>query len=368
MKRIGVVFIALILLAGCTQIETPQADAVSGRAFKGPFLPSSTVDLYVLNSVLNQTGVTFHGNVTDEAGSYYIPNVPTDGAIELIVNGYFFNEVSGEMSDDVLELKALTSQSGTVNVNLFTTIEIRRVRYLAGEGLSVQEAKEQALQELSTQFHWTMSGTADEISLDSANGKCLLAFSSMIADSRNVAEIGALITELTTDFEDGVFTEEHMDELTQSCFSFNPLDTRANLQGYFDTEGINIEVPFFGDEINTFLLYDKPSDYIYTISNKNITLDEQIGTIDWRIGHGYQEKFWLSPGTTMSIEIVEPDDHIMTYNSTNTMADGKVITADGDGIVNFDAMILYSAPIGYEFDIDITINGETHTNHYRVVE
>jgi hypothetical protein len=367
MKKFLTILTILVLLISCVPSETPQTGDVQGRAFKGPFLPSSSVDLYVLDSDLNQTGLTFSGTVTDESGAYYIANVPVDGAVELIVEGYFFNEVSGQLSNDKITLKALTEQTGTINVNLFTTISMRRVRHLVSTGMSVQGAKEQALQELASHFHWTMTGTADAIELESENGKKILAFSSMIADGRNSAEIGELITRLTTDFADGTFTEENMTELLNSCFEFDPTDTRYNLQGYFDEEGINITVPFFADAINEFLLYDKPTDYIYAISEHYVTLEPIAETIARRTNTGYTDEFWLSPTAEMSVTVNDPDGYIHIYGSDGVEVNGNTVSSISDGIVKFEIFPI-SAPTGYEYSFDITVNGETHTNNFIIID
>ena len=364
MKKLLLILLAIVLVS-CT-LETPAnlTQDVQGTAFKGPFLPSSRVSLFVLNTDLNQTGQTFRGNITDKTGSYYIANVPVDGAVELIVEGYFFNEVSGNLSDDVLELKAITAQTGTVNVNLFTTVEMQRVRALVASGLTLSEAKTVALQELASHFHWDLSGTADAIDLESGNGQALLAFSSMVASGRNVSQVGSLITRLTTDFADGTITTEHMDELASSCYTFDATATHDNLQGYFNNEGIAISVPYFGDAVSEFLMYGRPSDYIQTIANNHITTEAVPAPMIWQIGMGSLEKFWLGKDATMSITVNDPLGALMLYNSENTIRVGDTVTAQGDGITVFDIMLGYDGYDGYEFSIDIAVNGETFTNNY----
>ena len=61
-----------------------------------------------LDSSMTPTGNTFTGTIDDNTGSFSIKGTLTNKIVELSALGYYFNEVSGSLSNATLTLSALS--------------------------------------------------------------------------------------------------------------------------------------------------------------------------------------------------------------------------------------------------------------------
>lgn len=268
------VSVVLLLLAGCPNTSDSLNDEgnaeseFSGTVLKGPFQAGSSVSLHELHgSTLDQTGVSFPGEIANEAGGYNISARTRPGLIEVTATGQFFHEVSGVVTtgDEPLTLTALTENPGRVNVNLLTTIEGDRVRRLVSEeGLSFSNAKEQALNEIFD-FFGAVPGVADstQIELESEDGKILLMLSSIIAtaedgEARSVDDIKDLLTDIRTQFADGMPSElELLQILESSAGLVNHELIRDNLSDHYESIdigsiGAGYDIPSFSSDLTDF--------------------------------------------------------------------------------------------------------------------
>ena len=129
---------------------------VSGVSQKGPFVTGSSVKLYELDgNTYAQTGNVFPGKISSDDGKFSVPKVTLSSQYALLeASGYFRNELTGDESEGVITLNALTDLSNRkdVNINLLTHLEYERVLYLVGTGLSVKKAKKQAETEILSAF------------------------------------------------------------------------------------------------------------------------------------------------------------------------------------------------------------------------
>ncbi|MCL2102351.1 MAG: hypothetical protein FWH22_11640, partial [Fibromonadales bacterium] len=126
-------------------------DKVTGFMQKGPFLRSATVSLYELDTSLSQTGRSFAGTITDDAGGFEIAGMElVSPYVRLSVQGFYRNEVSGKESVAPVTLNSIVNvkDKSSANANLLTHLEYERVLNLASEGLSVADAKKQAQNEI----------------------------------------------------------------------------------------------------------------------------------------------------------------------------------------------------------------------------
>jgi hypothetical protein len=133
-----------------------QVKKVSGHVQKGPFILGTAITLSELNSSLEQTGKNFNSQISDNSGSFEISNINlTSNYIELQANGYYFDEVKGEISPSQLSLQALAdiTNASTVNVNLLIHLEKQRVLFLVKQGKSFDEAKQTAQTDILS-FFW----------------------------------------------------------------------------------------------------------------------------------------------------------------------------------------------------------------------
>ena len=121
---------------------------------KGPFVRTE-VTMRTLRYNLAPTGQTYTGTIEDNSGSFVVRGTIRNRYAELSADGYFFNEVSGALSTSKLTLQALVNlkNASSVNVNLMTHLEKKRLEYLMDNGVSFSEAKSQAQSEIVKMFN-----------------------------------------------------------------------------------------------------------------------------------------------------------------------------------------------------------------------
>lgn len=96
---------------------------------KGPFINGTSVRVAELNSDLQQTGKNFETQVSDNQGSFEFKNLGLLlQYVELQVDGYYFNEVGGEVSESFsklsMRLLALLTNSLFLNAVAFGIIAL----------------------------------------------------------------------------------------------------------------------------------------------------------------------------------------------------------------------------------------------------
>ena len=100
--------------------------SLQGQAQKGPFNNGTAINVAELTNTLSPTGRNFSSSITDNTGRFAVANVQLESPfVELRANGFYFNEVSNEISDAQLTLYALSNLTGksSLNVNIITHLE-----------------------------------------------------------------------------------------------------------------------------------------------------------------------------------------------------------------------------------------------------
>lgn len=168
---------------------------IAGVTQKGPFLVGASVTIQELDGkTLVQTGRSFKTNVKSNFGDFSIKNVNLASQYALLeVNGYFRNEVTGENSEGMISLNALTdlTNRNNVNVNVLTHLETDRVLNLVQkQGMSFAEAKRQAESEIFSSFGFmnSLESPEDMDIFSSENGGALFALSVLMLGDGSVAD------------------------------------------------------------------------------------------------------------------------------------------------------------------------------------
>ena len=189
---------------------------ISGVSQKGPFVTGSVVKLYELDGkTCAQTGKSFTGKITTDDGRFSISSVTLASQYALLeANGYFRNEITGDKSNGIITLNALTDLSGreNVNVNLLTHLEYDRILYLVSMGESVSSAKKQAEAEILNAFgikgEFVNSEDLDVFGIGDGNA-ALLAVSVLMLRDLSEADFTEFLAKFATDIEiDGNWDDE----------------------------------------------------------------------------------------------------------------------------------------------------------------
>lgn len=216
----GLVVLALCATESCTDNEkekyTPAKYNISGKVEKGPFINGSTIEIQPMDAEMHVLGGTFSATISDNSGSFDLGSreLLTPFAV-LTSNGYFFNEVDGDLSKGTLTLRAVVdlTDKSTVNVNILTHLKYQRILNLIAGGESFDKANLQAQKEILAAFGLQRFSDTDvsQYSIAAGTGEAgaLIAISSLLLVERTEAELTEYLAKLSEEFgQSGTFSEE----------------------------------------------------------------------------------------------------------------------------------------------------------------
>ncbi len=283
--------LALPFLNACNKdSEAPINIAVlNGYVQKGPFIIGTNITVSELNHNLSQTGKTFSASIRNDEGAFSLQDLKlSSGYVELSANGYYFNEVSGKLSDAQLTFSAISdlSSSASINVNLLTHLEKSRVEHLlSGDRLSFDEAKKKAQQELLSLFNISKSDVISSEKLNIAeageDNAILLAISAILQSKRTESELTELLSKISLDIEsDGTLDNAALQsELINEAVLLDQKAVRENVARRYNQLGMNVTAGDFEKHVNHFIrstafAFNKKIEYPLTGTyGKNILAD-----------------------------------------------------------------------------------------------
>jgi N-acetylneuraminic acid mutarotase len=242
-----------------TPAATPAAPVkVNGAVQKGPFIVGSTVLINRLDKSGQATSQTILSEIKDSIGSFdFVSDAP--GPVQIVATGYYFSELTGQISSGTLTLRALyeltDKAAQRAYVNLLThLINHRALKLLSGGTLTMTEAIAQAESELLKAFNPALPvtgvkgfselniyGTESNVA-PSLGSAYLLALSTAfykyaeIEAERNGtaldAELSFVLNRLSDDLADNgaIDQPEFMNDFIRAVRSLSPATILDNLQ------------------------------------------------------------------------------------------------------------------------------------------
>lgn len=230
----------------------PKTYNVSGKVEKGPFISGSTITMQPMDAKMQASGETYSATITDNAGNFTFGSKLFEAPFaELTANGYFFNEVDGDLSSGTLNLRALVdlSDKSTVNVNILTHLKYQRILNLVGQGRSFKQADRQAQQELFAAFGLSAYAETDASQFSIISGTdeaaALIAVSSLILADRSEAAVTEYLAKLCREFgQDGEFSAETKAQIKEDkeYVADRLADIRDNVVRRYADLGIDVSV------------------------------------------------------------------------------------------------------------------------------
>lgn len=233
-KAVVVVTIGMMaMLQSCSSNDdldgyTPTNFNVGGKVEKGPFVRGTAIQMQPLDADLDETGESFTSTITDNEGTFtFGSKLLKSPYVKLSASGYYYNEVTGELSKGTLALNAVANlqNAADVNLNILSHLKYQRVMDLvAKDGKSFKEANNQAQEEVLKTFglekyaktdvnHFSITSGTDEAA-------ALIAVSSLILYNRSEAQITEYLSQLSEEFaEDGNFSETTKLQIRKDMFS-----------------------------------------------------------------------------------------------------------------------------------------------------
>lgn len=306
LKKHSIIILAFVTFA-CAENETPEPATVDnytieGSAQKGPFINGSDIVIYELNGIYSQTGKSFTTN-TNAYGEFQFDNIELSSPyIEILAEGFYFNEVSGELSNARLSLKGITNISSkeNINVNILTHLEYERVKFLiTHNNLTIQEAKDEARTDLLSVFsiQENIINNAEKLDIlgDSPGDAILLAISAIIQGNNTTSGLSKLLADFVSDIkEDGVLNDTTMlAQLKGQAMALNCNQIGNNLLN--KCEELNIDVSAinnFNDYVdqfieNTNVNYSSPFTFPETTSNGSNVLNPSVFNFQPMVGYAF---------------------------------------------------------------------------------
>lgn len=232
----------------------PIEAGINGLVQKGPFISGSSITLQELDDTFTPNGKTYNTTTNDDFGSFKLKSVISSPYVEVIAQGFYFNEVSGNLSWTSLTLRALLKTSSTMpaNVNILTTLTDQRIMFLVEKnGLSFDDAQKQAEAEILKIFGIAEDGIVGfnqmDISKEGKSNAILLAISSILQGNNSEAELSELISKIIIDIkEDGTLDDiKILSNLKLNAKYLNLFGIRANLENRYNNLGLKVAVPDF---------------------------------------------------------------------------------------------------------------------------
>ena len=291
-----------------------SSNTVSGYVQKGPFIQGTVITVWELDSNLVQTGKAFIGTIDDNTGTFNARGNVVSPYVELSAVGYYFNEVSGSLSTAPLTLQALSdlNDNSSVNVNLMTHLEKKRVEYLIDAGSTFTTAKSQAQTEIMKIFNIenVSLGSSETLNISkSGDGNAvLLAISAILQSDKTEAELTELLSTINTDIR----TDGTLDSTTTKATLVTAMEylktrhidnvtIRDNIEGRYSNLGVSATIPAF-------------ESYAYKLDTTAPTVDNSSP---------YNCDCTLSPTLDFSVTFSEiMDATTITTNTSDTSCSG----------------------------------------------
>lgn len=354
--------------------------SLSGKVEKGPFVRGSAISVQPLNESMTGIGTVFNGEIKDDAGSFDLGKIELASQyVRIATDGYYFNEVNGNLSNGQLHLIALAdlSDKSTVNVNILTHLKAARIQKLVESGKSFSEANKQAQKELLTQFGLQAyeNQSAETLSIASGNDGAgvLIAVSSLILYNRSDAEITQYLSVLSQDLaDDGSFSETNRQKIaddseylrnnveiiaTNIVSRYEELGTAVttpDLRYFFDWDGDGIA----GNETN-------PNPQI-TLSQTEVNFGKDGGQVDITIDANFKYAFVpFGPANPTISEDFQSFFSATEPLSVEKILNGNVLTIKG-GVNKANMKRSQTIYIYNVFDdvmATITVNFEANPNY-----
>lgn len=299
LKYIIPCLMSVVAIACSTDIESESGTgtkfgeySLSGKVEKGPFVRGSAISIQPVNGSLSPEGTVFNGEIKDDAGSFDVGTVELASQfVRLSADGYYFNEVTGELSQSQLHLIAYADLSDvqTVNVNILTHLKSGRIQALMQSGKTFAEANTQAHKELLTQFglqaHADISAESMSITSGNDGAGVLIAISSLVLRERSEAEITQYISNLTQDLaDDGSFNEQNAATMASDRKELLQRldDISDNIVKRYESLGQNITVPnlkmYFDWDGDGIAGNESAQDAKVTLSQTDVNFGKEGGT------------------------------------------------------------------------------------------
>lgn len=254
----------VVIITGCKEdknFSTPKLYQVIGKVEKGPFINGSKITAQALDENYNLTGEVYQGTIVDDDGSFDLGDVKlVSPYVLLTADGYYFNEIEGELSSGQISMQSLVNLSDKkqANVNVLTHLKTQRMMQLLKNNRSAfDEVDKQVQKEVLSSFGLERYANKNVCNFSIASGTdeagALIVVSSALLKSRSDAQLTEYLAQLSTEFKiGGTFTETTKKQLREDAMGLDVNRISTNIAERYKDLGVNITVP----NLNLFVDWD----------------------------------------------------------------------------------------------------------------
>jgi hypothetical protein len=207
MKSIKILSVWMFLLAvgpllgGCGGGGNPSTPpptstySLSGRVQKGPFAIGSAITVNALGKTLSPTGAVYNTQTSDALGEFALSSNISTPLVEIVAQGFYFDEIGGQLSAAEIELRTITdlSVNNLPTVNVLTALQEQRLKTLVSMGSTVAAASSQSANEVLALF-----------GINAASVNSLATFDSMRIDGSTdqdavLLAVSIILSQMATD-------------------------------------------------------------------------------------------------------------------------------------------------------------------------
>ena len=314
--------------------------SVSGNVQKGPFAQGTAITIQALDESLNPTGQNYSTTTYDDFGAFSIGSQIESRYVEIVANGYYYNEVAGALSKSQITLRSISdlSEEGNTNINLLTTLESDRIRWLVtNEDMEVADARRQAEQEIYDVFHIPLevgdSGfDKADISKAGDGNAVLLAISATLQGSRTEAELSELIAKISSELQNtGTLGKSDLaEQIRVGGMGLDYKQIASNLEGRYSQLGLSgYVIPPFEDflDINGNGVIDRDDQWLL-VSDAQYSVPQSGGeyslTVEYNVDYDVTVEEgcdWISVSSGAGTKAyLESGNYTVTVGANNTFA------------------------------------------------
>lgn len=257
--------IVLTFFFSCSDDEKnnkPREWNIQGKVEKGPFVKGSTVDIQELNESLSPTGRSFTTTIIDDEGNFNLNNITLESPYVLLkAEGYFFNEVNGDLSNGQITLQALSdlSDGTSININILTHLKKDRlIQLIKQDKLSYKEANTQVQKELLTSFGLQKYAEKEfntySITAGTNESGALIVVSATLLNGRSEAKLTEYMASISEDLKvDGKLSDQHKEDIWDKSTQLNVTSIANNIVERYKSLNKDVNVP----DLSYFIDWDR---------------------------------------------------------------------------------------------------------------
>jgi 6-phosphogluconolactonase (cycloisomerase 2 family) len=231
----------------------------------------SQVSVNEQSASLSPTGKVYNVQTTDFLGNFAVPSGVGTNLVEIIGNGFYMNDLTGQLSPAPIQLRAIVDLTVSANptVNVFTSLQEQRLKTLISQGNTYAAAYAQSQTEvlaafginssnvnaLSTFFSMQYIGSTDADAVLVANSVILEQMATDAATANGTtqpAELSNLINTLASQIASTgkISSSTFVAARNLAETEINLSAVRTNVETYYTKYGLTIVAPKFEEWID----------------------------------------------------------------------------------------------------------------------